>query len=143
MSLVAPRYLGTLNFDVQHIIVLSQVWFSAKDIGDTLEYSNPRKACRDTVKEKYRKRLGDLVDSQELDRNEKNTIYISEPGLWQWLGTSKQAKADQFQDWLYEIALPRLRKGLITQVQCAALRNEAELHYRVVAFFGASSLILL
>ena len=48
--------------------------FSGKDVGDTLECTNPRQSCRLAVREKYRCRLGDLVDSDQLDKNEKNAI---------------------------------------------------------------------
>jgi prophage antirepressor-like protein len=131
---IVPTYFGGVNFDVRHIIVNSQIWFCGKDVGETLEYTNPTKACRVNVKDKYQKRLSQITNPNELDQWERNSIYISEPGLWQWLGSSKQAKAEPFQNWLWEKLLPALRKNMVLQAQHAGLRNETDLHYRVVAF---------
>ena len=120
---IVPNHFGGVEFDVRHVVVNSQIWFSGKDGGETLEYANSRKACRDAVKDKYKKRL-----------DERNAIYISEPGLWQWLGNSNQTKAEPFQNYLWEECLPTLRKTMVSQAQYACLKNETNLHHRVVAF---------
>jgi len=131
---IVPNHFGGVEFDVRHVVVNSQIWFSGKDVGETLEYANSRKACSDGVKEKYKKRLGELINPDGLDTNERNAIYISEPGLWQWLGNSNQTKAEPFQNYLWEECLPTLRKTMVSQAQYACLKNETNLHHRVVAF---------
>ena len=35
-----------------------------------------------------------------LKGNQKNTIYINEPGLYQLINSSKLELAEQFQDWI-------------------------------------------
>ena len=89
---LAPKFFGTLEYDVSHLIVNNECWFRASHIGENLEYANPVKACRDCVKEKYRTRRCELVDPADLDQYERNTMYINEAGLWCWLATSKQPK---------------------------------------------------
>ena len=50
------------------------------------------------------------------------------------LGNSKQPRAEAFQDWLWEICLPALRRQMVLEAQRSGLKNETELHHRVVAF---------
>ncbi len=91
-------------------------WFSGKDVAEILEYLNTRKALLDHVKDKYRKKLEDLIDisksneSLVLKGNEKASIYISEPGLYQLILNSKKEEAIKFQDKIYEEILPAIRK---------------------------------
>ena len=133
MTLV-PKFFGTLDFDISHLIINNECWFQATHIGENLEYANPGKACRDCVKEKYRKQRCELVDPESLSKYERNTVFINEAGLWCWLATSKQPNAEKFQDFIYEVALPRLRKEIITQGCHAQLPSENALHFRVVEF---------
>ena len=79
MAIVAPRFLGTTEWDVKHLVVNGKIYFSGKDVGETLECKNPRQACRLAVKEKYRCRLGELVDPASLDKNEKTQCGSGSP----------------------------------------------------------------
>ena len=129
---ILPKYTGGVLFDIRHLVSNSIIWVSARDVADMLEYSNPTEACRDNVKPKYRKFLHELTDTSKCQRNEGNSIYISEYGLYSWLATSKQEKAQPFQDYLYEELLPRLRKDIWQQQ--ASLTSELQLHHKVVSF---------
>ena len=40
MSLAAPKYFGTLEYDIHHIVVDNEVWFCGKDVGANLGYTN-------------------------------------------------------------------------------------------------------
>lgn len=91
-------------------------WFSGKDVAEILEYSDTKKAIADNINEKYRKKLEDLIDISNggvqlpLKGNEKASIYISEPGLYQLILKSKKEEAIQFQDKVFEEILPAIRK---------------------------------
>ena len=99
---------------------------------EVLEYSNPTGACKDNVKSRYRTYLHQLIDTSQLPRNEGNSIYISECGLYSWLAASKQEKARPFQDYLFEDLLPRLRKEIFDQQ--GLLNSELQLQQKVTSF---------
>ena len=60
------------EFDVRNIVVNAQIWFSAIDVGHVLECTNTRRFCRSHIKEKYKKRLGDLRMLEGNDKKEKH-----------------------------------------------------------------------
>ena len=70
------------RFDIKNVLVNSQIWFNGKEVGEMLEYKEPGRACRDHVKDKHKAYLRQLVDSSELSQWERNSVYISEAGLW-------------------------------------------------------------
>ena len=112
-----------------------------KGCGRKPRLQKPTKAIRDGVKERYRRPLCEIVgDSSTLNPNQKKTCFINEPGLWSFLATSKQEEADQFQRWLFEVALPRWRQTIIKQGrhsfprEMSCLQSENDLHYRVIEF---------
>lgn len=82
----------------------------AKRVCSLLVYTNPQKAVRDHVREKYRKTRSELGVNGLFTHNEATQVYINEPGMYQLLVRSKQPFAEQFQDWLYEEVLPSIRK---------------------------------
>ena len=129
MSILPRRFEGA---DIRHVVVNSAIWICGKDVGEALEYANTRNACKTCVKDKYKKPHHQLIESREMISNERNAIYISESGLYQWLATSEKPKAEEFQDWLFEDALPKLRRQIFQEQ--LGIDNEAQLHYKVIAF---------
>lgn len=95
----------------------SEVWFKGIDIAGVVGYTNPHKSIRDHVREKnkcdllelYNNKIG-VNDSFTLNANQKSTIYINEPGLYQLIMKSKLPIADKFQDWVTDELLPKIRK---------------------------------
>jgi hypothetical protein len=98
-----------------------------------LEYSNTNNALLDHVREKYKITLFDLIHlkgndslllnfrgneslplkfgggvSPPLTWNEKNTIYISQPGVISLITKSGMTEAEAFQDYLFEVILPSI-----------------------------------
>ena len=78
-------------------------------------YTNARKAIHDHLNKKYIKTLEKIDrgnDSLLLDHNKKNSLYISEFGLYQLLTTSKLKNdiINEFQDLLFEEILSLIRK---------------------------------
>ena len=128
-----PKLFRTVGYDVEHLILNNEYWFRASHIGENLGYVDPVKASRNCVKEKYRKRLCELVDTTDLDQYQSNTMYINESGLLDWLSNSKQPKARIFKEWVFDVAIPRLRKTITWQGRGGQqLMNETLLHYKVV-----------
>ena len=134
------KYTNTiLNCNIKCVLSGSDVWFRGKDIANALGYENTTKAIRDHVEEEDKSKL------EELDKNEtfsstyhdKITIYINESGLYNLILKSQKPEAKQFKQWVTSEVLPSIRKtgsysmALVPQVM---IRNETELHYRVIQF---------
>ena len=129
---ILPKYCGGEIFDVRHVIVNSEIFFSAKDVAEMLEYANTTNACKNNVRPKNKRPSHELIDTTQLPPNERNSTYISKSGLNQWIAQSDKPKAQPFQDWLYEECLPKLRKIMLQQQ--IGIENENKLHYKVISF---------
>ena len=70
--------------------------------------------------------------------NRMREKWLTEPGLYQLLGRSKQPAAEPFQRWIYEEVMPSLRKdgsyNTQTRNNQVQLINETDLHYKIVEF---------
>jgi prophage antirepressor-like protein len=118
---------------------LPQPWFQARPIALHLGYT-PNNAYRavNRVHEDYRKSLGELVgvasDAEAtLGHHDGIATYISEPGLYEMLCKSEMPAARPFQRWLFEEALPTIRRTgghalaqPSVQREIAALRAEMQ-----------------
>jgi prophage antirepressor-like protein len=100
-------------------------YFCGRDVCEILEYKDIKTALREHVKEKHKKDLRTL--SNELDdvsspnslgsNNLENltyhsgkAVYISEAGLYSLIMRSKVPFAEAFQDLVFEVILPSIRK---------------------------------
>ena len=45
-----------------------------------------------------------------LPKDDQRARYVNEPGLYRLIGKSDMDKAQEFQDWVYEVMLPAIRK---------------------------------
>ena len=123
------------DWKVQTIMEQGAPYFCGKDIAHALGYHNPQKAVRDHVFEEDRLRLEDFKGNVTftLAKNQGQTVYINEAGVYALIFGSKLEAAKAFKKWVCQHILPRLRKGY--QEQCKAplcLRNETDLHVKVV-----------
>lgn len=91
--------------DVHTIMVKGDPYFLGKDCAEAIGYTNSSKAVRDHVKEKYK-----LTERIVLSGQNREVVFISEPGLYQLASQSKLPNAEVFQDWVYEEVLPSIRK---------------------------------
>ena len=91
------------------IDITNIIWFKLSDITTILEYKSRKDVIRN-IDKKYRKSLRDIITNQDLDRTQENTIYITESGIYKLLFQSRMKLAKQFQDWLIEDVLPKLKK---------------------------------
>lgn len=114
--------------------VNGETWFRGKDVCDVLDYGNSTRTIRDYVDEEDRSKLADLRGTYYVRQASKEdaTVYINESGLYSLILRSNKPEAKAFKRWVTSELLPSLRRGDITQR--LDLRNEADLHYKVVDF---------
>jgi prophage antirepressor-like protein len=117
-------------------------YFVGRDVADALGYAIPHKAVREHVWEEDRVTLDNLRGSV-TDHEQKNSfpsknyrnklVYITEPGMYSLILSSRKPEARQFKKWICLQVLPHLRKSLFPQQSPPlSLRNESDLHYKVV-----------
>jgi prophage antirepressor-like protein len=142
----------TINAEIKTIKFGETIYFRAKDVAQALDYSNTAKAVQVHIFEEYKKTLAEIQTSQNgmvetsqngtPARNEKQTIYITEPGLYQLIFSSKKEEAKLFTKWVVEEVLPTIRKtGMYKTPKAVKLQapqihitNEKELHHKIIDF---------
>ena len=95
--------------------IYNKFWFDGKEIVLFIGYKDHINAIKDHIKDEYKKYLKDIIrggDSPPLNQYEKNSIYISEEGLYQLLTTSRLDNdiIKIFQKWVFDEILPSIRK---------------------------------
>ena len=145
------RIFENSSFKVQFFCVDGAPWFKGLDIATVLGYTNSRKAIIDHVDEDDKRKFEELQGRNEtlrLDSNEKNTIFLNEPGLYSLMMRSKKPEAKTFKKWVCSEVLPAIRKkgtyslpghycsNEITwpEVREKAVGREDALHYRVIEY---------
>ena len=70
-----------------------------------------------------------------IKHNDKQSVYISEPGVYALIFGSKLESTKSFKKWVCQVVLPKLRKEYgMQQKSPLNLRNESELHHKVIHF---------
>lgn len=114
MNTIIDLYNKLLVYDENNFSFIidktNTIWFKLADVTDILQYKSRKDVIRDIIDKKYRKHLRDIETIHEVDRRQENTVYINEPGLYKLVIKSKMKMAKEFQIWLIEDALPKLRK---------------------------------
>lgn len=89
----------------------NDVFMTREQIGQALEYSNPRKAIGN-IHERNKERLDKFSSTLNLrtEAGIRETVIYNEKGIYEILRYSKQPKADAFYDWVYDL-LSKLRKS--------------------------------
>ena len=140
---------------------MDDIWFRGKTIAEILKYTNQRKAVRDHVDPEDRVRFNELHgrtnrsplkktpeskgnETFPSERNEKNTIYINESGLYSLILRSKLESARVLKRWVTKDVLPSIRNtGRYIYVYmnhkysdslAFKIENETDLHTKVVSF---------
>jgi prophage antirepressor-like protein len=88
-------------------------FFKGMDVAEFFEYADTNQAIRKHVDEDEKFKLIDLlgpVESTGLTYDEKNTFYISEPGIYSLVWQSKKPQALAFKKFVKTELLPTLRK---------------------------------
>lgn len=135
------------DYEETQLSVIKQednIWFRAKTVAEILGYKNTKDAiirhvdCEDKIK------LGQFEKgrvSLPFKKNEKNTIYINESGLYSLILRSKLPAAKAFKRWVTSEVLPSLRKTGTYQLEhkysdrlTFKIETENDLHCKVVSF---------
>ena len=104
-----PNALSQFSFQTNAVRTIAEngeIWFVAKDVAQSLEYSSTNMTTIfSTVPEEWNgsKPIATLGGNQKL-------LMISEQGLYFFLGRSDKPKALPFQKWLAGEVLPSIRK---------------------------------
>src|SRR5690625_3062033 len=90
----------------------NDVFMTREQIGQALEYSDPRDSIR-RIHSRNKERLDKFsvgVKLSATDGKLYETIVYDEKGIYEIIRRSAQPKADEFYDWVYGL-LSKLRKG--------------------------------
>ena len=108
-----------------------EIWFKTVAVATILRYKNTMKSIRDHVDPEDKRKLSELgsktkqketdtlkskqnesfrLKTGALKRNEGNTIYINESGLYSLILRSKLESARAFKRWVTKDVLPSIRK---------------------------------
>ena len=85
------------------------IWFKFSSICKILNYKSSKDALRDHIFNKDKIKLKNLKLYFKI-KDQPNTIYINESGLYTFLFKSRMKKALEFQLWIVNEVLPNLRK---------------------------------
>jgi prophage antirepressor-like protein len=107
---------NTINFEKHKIIVIidntNTIWFNAKQICISLEYKQAKQAIINNVEPIDKIQLKNMNIGFEM-KQQPDSIYINESGLYTLLISSKTIKSKKFIKWLTTDVLPDLRKNNI------------------------------
>ena len=132
-----------LNIKLNTLKNGDELYFKAKDVAAALGYVRERDAIRDHVSEEYKKRLLDIRERRTKAplNDQPNTVYVSEPGLYELIFSSKLPAAIKFRKWVFEEVLPQIRKtGTyehkkdIRAMTAFKIENEYDLHKKVIDY---------
>jgi prophage antirepressor-like protein len=117
------------NIEITSLLVNNELWVKGIDITRILEYKNINHPLTENLLDRHKNTLENLIiliknensnlpDLGRLKKNEKNTIYINEIGLYRLLLKSRLPIAEEFQVWLENDVLPSIRKSGSYSIQC-------------------------
>ena len=116
------------NTDIPMLVIGEQkdLWFRGNSLTAFLEYAQPRVALTKILKHRNTKTFAELLpqvvsNMETTPVDDPRARYVNEPGLYRLIARSNMEKAEFFQDWVYEIVLPSIRKtGSYSATQSAA-----------------------
>jgi prophage antirepressor-like protein len=107
------------------------IWFKLYDVTNLLGYKSRKDVIRDIINKKHKKYLKDIQTIYTVDKNKKDTIYITEVGLYNLVLRSRMKLAKEFQVWIIEDALPKLRKYGFYEVDNKTKIKIKELNHKI------------
>ena len=132
----------TGEFKLSYKMFNDVIYFKAREVALILGYTNTTQAMIAHVSDDYKYKLEDLIGNTkliQLDHNDKISIYITEPGLYQLIFKSHLPIAKDFTKWVVNEVLPNIRKHGYYTIPTPlnhqlVLKTERDLHYRVIDF---------
>jgi prophage antirepressor-like protein len=134
-----------LNVSVRTVRRGEEVLFYAKDVAESLGYTKPRNAVGAHVWNENKVILDAPRTRPELGRQwnfKPNTIFLTEPGVYQLIFKSNIPSASEFQRWVFKEVLPSIRQTGSYELpkpkplngNQLKLINETDLHYAVIRY---------
>lgn len=124
-----------------------ECWFVGKDVAQALGYKLPQKALRDHVFDNYKQVLNAKSIQQKASQSKgsemehlettspRGLIYVKEAGLYQLIFSSKLPEAVEFQCWVFEEVLPKMRReALWEEARAEGKRVHRELTDAIKSF---------
>lgn len=111
-NLVLLKSVKFENVDCDFYLDRDEIWMTREQIGTALEYENPREAIK-LIHKRHKARLDAYSRGVQIETprgGKQVTVVYSPRGVYEICRWSKQPKADQFYDFVYEI-LEGLRTG--------------------------------
>ena len=90
---------------IRTVMINNEPWFVGKDVATALGYTNPQKALRDHVPDKYKR--GERIVTPS---GTQMTTLINEAGMYKLVMRSRLESAEEFSDWVCEDVLTSIRK---------------------------------
>ena len=86
--------------------------YSSTNVSQTLGLvrDKNKKSLKELLDTRGTPKMGDLSDKSPPGYNELKTSYVNEPGLYSLIFRSTKKQAQEFQDWVYEDVLTKLRQ---------------------------------
>ena len=172
MSIINHRLEKVFHYEESELSVIKykdEIWFKAVAVATILRYKNTMKSIRDHVDPEDKRKLSELgpktkqnetdplkskqnelfwLKTGPLKRNEGNTIYFNESGLYSLILSSKLESARAFKPWVTNDVLPSVRKtgmcssNLVnndlnhkyTEALTFKIENEFDIHVKTVSF---------
>lgn len=97
------------DFHISACVIDGEYYFIAKDVADTLKYSNTRDAIARHVNAKDKGYINNVV-RYDGSVNPSKVVIINESGLYSLIMSSKMPSAEKFKHWVTSDVLPTLRK---------------------------------
>ncbi len=104
------------QFNVECIVIKAdgndQLWFNGKEIATAMEYSNTKNDIAYNVGSDDKKKLCELGEqyAADTDWSSRNSIYITESGLYCLAFNSRKPVAVLFKTWTTQEVLPSIRR---------------------------------
>ena len=121
--------LNTITFENNKIIIISDndntIWFNARQICISLKYLHSKKAIANNVDLEDKIQLKNMNINFEV-KQQPNSMYINETGLYSLLFASRTQKAKKFMKWIKKEVLPSMRQSNIysTDAQITKLQRK-------------------
>lgn len=114
---------------IRTTIILGTVWFCGKDVCAALGIENSRDALT-TLRATEKITVGNADGNPRAGIPHEMT-YINEPGLYRLVFKSRKAEAVVFQDWVFGVLLPRIRKEGLPAPRSSNLTQEQNAFFEI------------
>ena len=125
-----PLY-NTITFEKNKIFIISdndnKIWFNAKQICISLKYKESNKAITKNVEKEDKIQLKNMNINFKV-KQQPDSIYINESGLYSLLLSSRTKKAKKFVKWIRNDVLPLIRQNNIFSTDTEITRLQKKIN---------------